>query len=284
MGLLSQTGAASLEVEGKEFRLEIEVKSVNGKGLQLSCSFPYFLEKLEPQVHRIASDILKRGSVRLRVRVEFFDDVTPLDELPDQAIAKLKKFLEQSKELGFKEVGIIEAIKFLKLNRVERENPELEKAFLEAVKKAFELLQEERAAEGERLKKWFLKTLVDINQKINWLSSVKDAIFERNVKLLKEALGKAIDSSVDDKHVLALLHKAVYTEEIERLQVHLSRIEQIINSDEDKKGYKLDFLLQECLRELNTLASKAQDADVSDVVSDVKVKIVEMREQVANVL
>lgn len=154
---------------------------------------------------------------------------------------------------------------------------------------AIEGLLTMRRTEGENLKKDLEKRLSFLEEKRQFLLSKQDVAVKEYEERLKARIDKALegrDAETDEDRVLQEVaiysEKVDYTEEVVRLGSHLSQFRQILDSD-GPIGRKLDFLLQEINREVNTTASKASDTEVVDCVIIIKTELEKLREQVQNI-
>lgn len=158
-----------------------------------------------------------------------------------------------------------------------------------AMDEAIEGLLTMRRTEGENLKKDLEKRLSFLEEKRQFLLSKQDVAVKEYEERLKARIDKALegrDAEADEDRVLQEVaiysEKVDYTEEVVRLGSHLSQFRQILESD-GPIGRKLDFLLQEINREVNTTASKASDTEVVDCVIIIKTELEKLREQVQNI-
>ncbi|HHH30227.1 MAG TPA: DUF1732 domain-containing protein, partial [Polyangiaceae bacterium] len=166
---------------------------------------------------------------------------------------------------------------------------EVTQALLEAFEESFDALSAMRKTEGEALRKELRGCLERLDGHRKALAERTDGAVERQRTRLRERLGRLledVDVELDPgrlEHEVALLaDKSDVTEELARWGSHLDQLRSMIDSDESV-GRRIDFLLQEVNREINTLGAKSQDADAAQRIVQAKADVERMRQQVANV-
>ena len=290
--ILSMTGFGKGEASLDSFEVQAEIKSVNHRFLDISCKIPSYLNSVESELTALVKEKLKRGRVEIFLSIsnESSDFAEfDLDEvLFNNLFAVYQKALSSVSSIS-KQSKIDSVFQILKrkdvLTKKKSELPEeLSGAVLQAVSLAAEDLMSMREKEGAQLEKELLSQLehcANLIEKIKINSkSTKDIIRQK----LDERLAE-VDVSVDKdrlaQEVALLAERADVTEELIRLDSHISQFEDILVKNEG--GRKLEFLLQEFLREINTIGSKSHSSDISKLVVDCKSILEKLREQVANV-
>lgn len=271
-----------------------EIKSVNGKSLDLKLRLPNGFDDLSMTLKSKTSEILNRGSVSafLEVNTENLSknikiDENLLDKLADQAIALCQKHPEipmaSAGEL-LSQRGVIE----IEENSLNEEDTQLlkEKILADFVSLC-KNLQSDRQKEGEKIK----IALTSILEKISDITSNIENIFETLPEKLKEKLLNQIKSISEDvnisedrlaQEIVLLVTRADIKEEIDRLKTHIKSAYNLLDSDE-AVGRRLDFLCQELNREANTTCSKACDITITNMGMELKALIEQFREQVQNI-
>ena len=287
-------GRAAFAVEAQHFLLE--VRSVNHRHLDLQPRLPRLLSALEPEVRRRVQERVARGKVDVTVSLP--GGLGGSGELQiDREVAAA--YLAAARALG-NEHGIdgeLPAARLLALpgvaRTVERELPEdaLAPALAAALDAALAGLLAMRRAEGAALERELRERLGEVSALLDAIAaradSVQTAVRERLRKRaaqLEQETGLLDEARLHQEVVLAADRLDV-TEEIVRLRSHIGQFEQALGSDEGSGplGRRLEFLLQEMVRETNTIGSKASDAPVAHQVVDLKAQLERMREQVLNV-
>lgn len=288
----SMTGYGRGEVQG-DICFEVEMRSVNHRFLDIHVRLPKPWLYLEEKVKNIVKQNIKRGKIDIYVNMT--TTTLPVNIEIDKTLLNnyYKKLVEIKQEIGFEgpiSLSLLSMIPDLFL--VEKELPEEEKlwSFLKlALEDALDNLLSMRKQEGINLWSDILFRLNIISKNINVIKSrTKDVprmCRDKLIDNLKE-LSKGISFDLDKDRIyteLAILaEKSNITEELVRLQSHLSQMKGI-SECEESVGRKMDFIAQEMLREVNTIASKSPDYDIIKCVVDIKSQIEEIREQIQNI-
>jgi uncharacterized protein (TIGR00255 family) len=294
MTLKSMTGfGRSAGVHG-ETTWHWEVRSVNGRGLELRFRMPSGLEGLEIKARSLAQELLARGNctLNLTLRREAGELAIRLNEA---ALSQALAAAERAKALTQKEAPSLDTLLAMRgvVEVAEGEESEeahanLEAALLSGLSTALEQLVAARKAEGARL------TSVMTNQ-LNQIASLVEraanasarqpaAIMER----LSEQIARLMESSSSldperlHQEALLLAAKADIQEELDRLHAHVAAAQDLLAQDQPV-GRRLEFLAQEFNREANTVCSKASDIEISRTGLELKTVIDQLREQVQNI-
>lgn len=302
--LRSMTGFASHEGEANQYRLKIEVRSLNHRHLDIKCRLPRDFSSLELQIRTLLQSFFKRGALELRIEVLERPEQSTATYEPNLAVAA--SYFESLNSLK-KTFGLEDPIQIsdlLHCNEIlsrftgeetsQEESdpwPELEKSLSEA----FSKLKEMREREGSALQ-------VSLQEAIHSLKKNTDTLRERRKKCeaeykekISERIRKAFEAyPLSDTHVekvletriaqelAMILDKTDIEEELTRLKGHIGHFQSTL-AQGSPNGRKLDFILQEISREVNTLGNKAQDFEISEEVVQLKVKTEQLREQVMNI-
>ena len=298
MSIASMTGFArtngNISLNQNNISWIWEIKSVNGKSLDLKLRLPNGFDDLSMNLKNKASEILNRGSVSafLEVSTENLTknikiDETLLNELAAKAISLCQKYPEipmaTAGEL-LSQRGVVE----LDENAISDENMQtLKEMILADFITSCHNLQLDRQKEGAKIK----TALMTILEKINNITLNIEKIFETLPEKLKEKLLTQIKSISDDvnitedrlaQEIVLLITRADIKEEIDRLKTHIKSAYNLLESDESV-GRRLDFLCQELNREANTTCSKASDIAITNMGMELKALIEQFREQVQNI-
>jgi len=291
----SMTGYAARTGAAAPYSWNWDLRSVNGRGLDLRLRVPDWVPGLEPALRARLGKRLTRGSVNLSLRVSRDEGVAGLALNTDQLealLATLKNLGAEAEASGvaLSTPSLLEVLNFrgvLQSGDAEGASEALTKALLEDFEALLEDFLATRAAEGETL----LTTLSgQVDQIEALVSAAKIAAAERSAatrEKLERNLATVLENSdsADPDRVaqeLALLAvKADITEELDRLTGHVAAARALLGSA-DPMGRKLDFLTQEFNREANTLCSKSGSSKLTAIGLDLKAVIDQMREQVQN--
>lgn len=293
----SMTGFATRRGQFEAQSWVWDMRSVNGKGLDLRLRVPDWIDGLEAQLRAVMSKRLNRGNVSLTLKIsrEAGAD-TPMRINPAalaSALAMLAEVEAKAMDIG---VTLAQASQadILSLRGVMEQASDADDTapLLAALIADFDDLLSEllvmRANEGRALQSVILDQLDQIEALVQDATAAADA--RRNVaaETLRDNVTKLMQAAdtLDENRIaqeLALLAvKADVTEELDRLRAHISAARTLVAADAPM-GRKLDFLMQEFMREANTLCAKAQAAALTRVGLDLKTVIDQMREQVQNV-
>lgn len=289
----SMTGFGRSSASSKLGKLSLEITSVNKRFLEINISLPKTIAFFEHEIRKWIEDKIFRGQINLRF------DYSPSEQnieifLPDADLLKnLKKGWEKlAKDLGYDKESI--SLEFLLQNSKYSSSEKIQDVtafrslLLDAVNTAIDNLISMKSKEGKTL-------LLDIEKRIKLISKellfIKKAapqtkeIFAEKIRIKFDELFKDKESYEDRllKEIAIYADKIDITEELTRLEMHLKQFLILLKSKQEAVGRKLEFLLQECLRESNTMSAKASDAEISKSVVEIKAEIEKIKEQLQNI-
>ncbi len=287
-------GRASFQVEGQGF--DVEARSVNHRHLDVRIRLPRQLSDQEPVAKLQVQEHVSRGKVDISVnQVEAQGSSGQLeldDELAEQYVNAARR-LGESHGLN-PDIEVTALLSMPGVTRfVEKALPEaaLESGLLEGLSVALMELVSMRVAEGAKL-------VTEFDRRLENVSGLVDDFEERSalvVEAARERLRRRTDQIRQDTGLVdeARLHQEIViaadrldiTEELVRLRSHVSQFRDIMSGAADAKpvGRQLDFLIQEMLREANTVGSKANDAPMAHQVVELKTELERLREQAQNI-
>ena len=292
MALKSMTGYGRAEIENQGRNWTVEVKSVNNRYLDAKIKLPRNYAALEDQIRKKIGGFNQRGRVDLIVTVSGdFSDLVKIGIDMNLARTYKNRLDELAGELGIKsQTELSMLINLPDVVTREQQPEDLEEIWplLEtAIEDAFGQCQDMRIREGEAL-------AVDLGERLKVFTEVLDSIEESIPRIiadresvLRERLEKLLgtidlDPSRLAQEVAILVDKSDVTEEMVRLRSHIVQLRDLLESSAPV-GRKLDFLIQEFLREVNTIASKINDAGNAHKTVSLKSELEKMREQVQNI-
>ena len=291
--LCSMTGYGRGSCENRHASASVELRSVNGKGLILKLRLPGDRLELESKVEAILRQGLERGSVSGSVRVKVLD--ASAVELDLEALKRsLTAWRKAEKKLGLKaqDPSMAELLALPGAYQGAEETPAVTKAVAKAVQEATALalqaLTASRRQEGarlgremERLRKSMAVLLRKIERRIPKAQVALAARLKERVDL---ALSKSERNDTVDlaRELVLLAERADVQEEVARLHIHLDRLADKLRLG-GAIGRELEFLVQECHREVTTLGNKSSDSVLSELVMAQKLVLQQMKEQLANV-
>lgn len=289
----SMTGYAKHIFEDEAYRVKIEIKSVNNKNLNLKIKLPYILNFLENKIKSEFSKRVSRGSVDLRIDFEDKRDQDNLFEYNKNIAASYMQVLNSlENDLGEKFSNKMDILlkqpNVIKKNETEIDEKEYSKVLFENLHIALDSFIEMKEDEGNRLRSYFVERVDIIRSNVKEIDKNRDRVVEEYKTTLLEKLSKInekIDYSEADilREVLIYTDKSDISEEVSRLASHLEQFDIEIEKNEDSCGKKLDFILQEIFRELNTSGVKCNLYDISKLVVECKNEVEKIREQLLNI-
>ncbi len=288
----SMTGFGAGDAETADFKVHIEVKAVNQRFLETNYHMPYSMNMFENQLTKKIKEYASRGKLDINIRFQDLRDKAVTVKVDKglvaaygQALQEISSQLELSAPVTAAQIASYPDV--LKLNE---ENADLEAAqpvLMQAMEQALESFVAMREAEGQNIQRDLLARIGTLENFVGELEKLAPEIVaayrQRLENLLREYLAKEdIDESRIIQEVALFTDKVNYTEETVRLRSHFNQFRQIITAGEPV-GRKLDFLIQEMNREINTVASKANSVGAAQFVVDVKSEIEKIREQIQNI-
>ena len=283
-------GRAKLTIDGLD--VTVEIKSVNHRYFEFTSRLPRGCNFLEEKLKSFCAQYITRGKVEASVMIDDCgEDNTEVEVNSAYAEALVSKLNKTAEELHIENDVKMSSLILLPdfLNVKKRTLPEetVTAAVLKAAEEAVCGFVEMRETEGARLKG-------DINGRTDFILKQVKFIDERSPKTVaayREKLEQRIrellsDATVDEQRLLTetaiFADKVAVAEETVRLKSHITQLNDLLNAG-GAVGRKLDFIVQEMNRETNTIGSKAQDAEITRAVVDMKSEIEKIREQIQNI-
>ncbi len=270
----------------------IDIKSLNGKQFELMLKMPAFLKPFEFEIRKIISSDLGRGSIDCSISLKESGGSKPVSINTELAKAYYKPIAALSKELNLDPSAILSTL--IKLPEVitptgETLNDDDWKSFQKAVRDAIADLTHHRQEEGKSLEEDLLLRIGNIRKQQETILQLepqrKIKIKEGLVAKLEENVGKEnYDANRLEQEIIYYIEKIDISEEQVRLSNHCEYFLSILKEDNEEKGKKLSFILQEIGREINTTGAKAYDAAIQKCVVMMKDELEKAKEQVLNVL
>lgn len=294
MALSSMTGFARASGELGAIHWACEIKSVNGRGLDVRCRLPAGFEALELPVRTLASERLARGSLQLTLTVERQTSTAEvrLNRPLLEQILKIAQELESVEGVVSARLDGILALKgVLEIGESaesEAERSVMDAAILRHVADTLDQLAGARRAEGRHLCKVLLEQVARIEALTGEAAAIAAAAPDVMRARLKEQVSALLDaSSTLDPARLAqeaalIAARGDVAEELDRLRAHVAQARDLINA-KGAVGRKLEFLAQEFNREANTLCSKSSSVELTRIGLELKAVIDQFREQIQNV-
>lgn len=286
----SMTGYGAYEGETGLCRQSWEIKSVNGKQLGLRWRLPHFLKAQELAWEKTIREWALRGRVDIELRLEFISqDLTPLSFNRNLAETMISRLTASAREAGV--AFQPDYNRFLSVPSLWQETPlsdqdglgqDLEQGLIQALHN----WDRSRVEEGRALSQDLSQRIAQLGGWVFEIETLSKELAQDKFESLKTRVNKLLaESEVEENRLyqeLALIaDKLDVSEELTRLSAHIQTLNKSLASGK-VGGRELDFLLQECFREINTCGNKAQEVAVSQVVVKCKNELEKCREQVQN--
>jgi len=290
--LKSMTAYGSAESLKDNLEFIVEIRSGNYRYREIVLRLPQNLQPFEEKVRSVVSSTVKRGRIEISIQIKDNGNKglklelnRPLLKAYIQVFKELNEELKCNQRIDPSFFSQLKDIIITKQDSIDLENvwPDLE----DVINKAVRSMESMRINEGRALEKDFLERLNRITRYINEIKTRTTVIVENYRDKLRQRINeliKPIEINEDRiiQEVALMADKSDITEELIRVESHLEQFRNFINQD-DVIGRRLDFLLQEMNREVNTMGSKAADSLVSQLAVEIKAELEKLREQIQNV-
>lgn len=289
----SMTGFGMGEYKDDKYNISVECKTINHKYLDVNPRLPRKVSFLEDRLRQLVKDYISRGRVDMFIK---FDTVSSSGAklVYDEDLAK--QYFEILKRIkdGFdlkQEINPVEISKFpevVSVTEAEDDEEILWNALREASEKALMSLSNMRKEEGTKLEKDIRERANLLEKYIDDVERFSNTVVEDYRARLNQRIGEILENPalVDEarlaQEVAIYADKSSITEEIVRFRSHINQLRNTIVND-DSIGRKLDFLIQEMNREVNTIGSKSSAIDITNLVIQIKAELEKIREQVQNI-
>jgi len=288
----SMTGFGRSEYTDEEYRIIVEMKSVNHRYLDLGIKLPRIISKYEPEIRKTIREYAERGKVDVYITYEKLKSTGVTVRYDRDVAAEYIRYLNEMKQ----EFGLEEDIRPTRIARFpdvftleenyqadEKDYRELDRVLREAA----ERFAESREKEGENLKKDILVKLTEMTALVDRIEARVPVIITAYQEKLTEKVKALIENAaVDENRIVQettiYADRVAVDEELVRLRSHIQAVDDILKEG-GAAGRKLDFIVQEMNREANTTLSKSDDREVTDIGIDLKTLIEKIREQVQNI-
>ncbi|MEX0414633.1 YicC/YloC family endoribonuclease [Bacillus sp. C30] len=289
--ICSMTGFGRSKVENDTFQITVEMKSVNHRFLEMSIRFPKQMMAFEDKIRKIIAKQVRRGRIEVSISITGEGLVERKLTVNWELLKQYQSIMEDIKGkfqlqdsitlgqlMGMPEVTAVEEI--------ENVNEQFETGLYEAVRQAAHMLKTMRDGEGERLHKDIAYRLQEINNCVNAIIPHAPIVTQKYRERLENRLKELHNQDLDEQRLLTevaiFAERSDIHEELVRLQSHLDQFREALQITEPV-GRKMDFIVQEMHREVNTIGSKANDLTISKYVVEMKNNLEKIREQVQNI-
>ncbi len=289
----SMTGYGRVEVHDGTFHFTIEIRSLNNRYLDVQVKTPRSLAAMEPRIKKNVQERFNRGRFDIMItrngEQEKSGRLVVNESLVSQYIGILRDLKSRYGLNGDVEVATLAALPDVFTITETKEDPEvLWQVLSDGLKRALDDLGTMREDEGAVLSRDILARLQTVEHLLEKIRSKAPALAEIARKRMTDALSRLLNELPDparvSQEIAILAERTDVTEELIRLGSHLAQFRTLLKEPSPEGvGRKLDFLIQEMGREVNTIASKSMDAEISLDVVHGKAELEKIREQVQNI-
>lgn len=265
----------------------VEAKSLNHRFLEINLKLPQILSKYEIEIRNLIREKFLRGKIDITVTINYRAKTGKIYLNKNLAKQLYEAFIDLKKELSI--LGSIDISMFANFREIfvyEEEEPDLNTLML-ALTEALDSLHEMRKREGELIKQTLTEISDNLEQDLANLETLVDISYNNYINSLKNRVKQLItENNLDEKRIFEQIflyaQKVDIKEEVDRLRSHIIQFKESILKG-GAMGKKLDFLLQEMNREINTVLSKTEDLQVKTLGIEIKTKIERLKEQIQNI-
>ncbi len=288
----SMTGFGSSSLELEDCSIDIEIKSVNNRYLDFNFSMPSYLNFMLEDMKSLIKSKLKRGRVDVFIKIKKYQLSVDSVDINYELAEKIKEKLDSLNEkLDMKsDINVRDLVNYedvMSFTYKDLDNEFLHDNILKVLDEAVNKIYSMRSIEGDNLEKDLTENLSKIETEISKIASLS----ENSVQEYRENLFKKISELLEEEkidkdrmylEVALMADKSDINEELKRFDSHIVQFKSTMEL-KHSIGRKLDFIIQEMNREINTISSKSNDESISVCVIEVKSLIEKLREQVQNI-
>ena len=286
---ISMTGFGAADAQWEAWICQVEIRSVNQRFLDIRCRLPLGFQTMEPEIKKQIKAVSSRGKIDCSIKLEKGASEEKL-KLNLERGQHYNELLAEFEALSGRKVGV-DARDLSSLNIIEEnksgEPPEkCEKVIRECLSRALEGLQEMKEREGQAMQSDIQQRLSSCGNIVNSIEKLSQAEPERFRVRLQErfsqlTVGIEINPERLEQEIALLADRLDISEEVVRFRTHLEHMDEIMSQRE--VGKKAEFLMQELNREVNTMASKSNNAGISQSSVEIKSELEKVREQLQNI-
>ena len=287
--LKSMTGYGRSIYESNKRRFIIEIKSVNHKYNDISIKMNKNINYLENTIRKKIKKNISRGKIDVHISLEELEIDKKINinkNLAEKYISNIKEIAKENNTEIIINMSDILMIPDIMSANENVEDSELEKELLAGLDIAINNFIDMRIKEGEKIQEDLSNRLDIISKYLNEINSYSTGLVEEYIVKLKKRIKEILKEDIIDENRLSMevvifADKCSIEEEITRLNSHIEQFKNML--DDNNIGKKMDFLIQEMNREINTIASKANCLNITKLVVEVKNELENIREQVQNI-
>jgi uncharacterized protein (TIGR00255 family) len=290
--IISMTGFGKASKTMKNMKVNIELRSINSKYLEVSSRLPAVFSDKENELKEIIGKDITRGKINVLISIDKNSTNNLSLQIQPEIIKDYYNLLNQIKKtVNVKEdIKLEHLLKFSEVFKVDDNN--FQQEYWDDIKKTFRKalsdLYKMKKIEGKTLEKDISARVNDMEKKLDKVVKISDA----NMKSAKQKIMDKVEKLLGDKDLIdqnrleyelvMLTDKLDITEEVTRAKSHLKYFRNNIKEPE-LSGRRLNFLVQEINREINTIASKSNNSEISQFIVEMKEELEKIKEQLQNV-
>ena len=290
---ISMTGFGRGEFKNDNYHFLVECNTINHKYCDINVRLPRKISFLEDKIRNYVKNFVKRGRVDLYIKLDLIGSEDVNLKFDDKLAAQYVSILNEIKD-KFNlqdDISVMSVAKFPDIVKCEEkeEDEELYWGMLkEALDTALGKLTQMRKAEGEKLAQDTLERCDILKNLLDQVEKYSDTIVDEYKEKLNTRINEILDNpSIIDENRLAqevaiFADKSSITEEIVRFRSHIEQLKNTVVKN-DSIGRKIDFLIQEMNREVNTTGSKSSNINITNLVVEIKSELEKIREQIQNI-
>jgi uncharacterized protein (TIGR00255 family) len=280
------TGFGKSETKFQRKKLNVEIRSLNSKNIDLNLRVPNRYREIESKIRTKINGELSRGKIDLLIGIDLHDE----DKLSSLNHTAIRKYIDELKKISdSSELELLKmAIKLPESIKIEKQDisKEEKKIFFKIIDNAILKLNKYRISEGKSIEKDFknrINAIYKLVKNVDKLAPKRKEKIRKKIEDLSRQNLNEIDNKRMEQEIFYFIEKLDINEEIVRLKSNLQYFEKIM-SEKSPNGKKLTFISQEIGREINTLGSKANDEKLQKIVVEMKDELEKIKEQLLNVL
>jgi len=290
--LNSMTGFGRAEEQHKNHHLQVEIKSLNSKYFDLISKYDESISAFENEITQLIKDKCERGKIFLNIKfVKLYEGENKVEIDKNKVnhymnkVNTLKKILKTNQDVSLTHILNLPGI-FKEKNFFEKKSNK--KKLFKSINNALNDLLKHRRKEGSNIEKDLIKKVADIKKKVTFIDKMAKNNINLDIKSYNKRINKIVGEIDIDKdrvyqEIAIIMEKKVIDEEIIRIKSHLELLLSLIKNKYNT-GKKINFILQEIHREINTIGSKSDNIKISHTVVELKTIIEKIKEQIQNIL
>ena len=286
----SMTGYGAFEKKNNDAQIYVEIKSLNSRFFDFYSKSCKILSVYDNEIKNKIKNTCFRGNFQLKTKIEFFNikkTIVNTEKVKDYL--GIKKQIEEIGSIDLGPLSIDKLISMSDIYEIEEENHSLIKdLYFSCIDRTIIELNNSRKLEGKNIQKSLNKNLDNLDKGLSIISNLHKTNIDKEFKEYKKKISSLLEDSNIDKNrlyqeIAIMIDKQDVNEEIERLNSHLNILNGYL-SENNEIGKKINFILQEIGREINTIASKSNNIKITYEVLSMKNQVEQIREQAQNIL